>query len=162
MRKMAPNQLYHVFRIYHIDVHSALLYPWEKDMWKVHVDRQVRLYWHSRMVSMAVKKCTMHQIPLECLEPGRAHVIWMSCLPDIFQVKATMVQAKLLTCIYPLQARRAKFNKQEADPTCVMCKEAKEDTIHFLIQCLAPASTRKPNILRLQQFLKKEDLPMPT
>jgi hypothetical protein len=43
----------------------------------------------------------------------------------------------LLTGTYILQCNRSKFNQHEVNATCPLCQLEDEDTLHFLIKCIA-------------------------
>ena len=139
--------------LYGIDVHAILTTPWEKDTWRLHVNRTVTLHWHYKLITSALNKSTLKLLTLETLSPGQCHTIWQTCPPNMFQVKAAMTRAKILTGTYDLQIRRAKFNQHNTDPTCTLCQATTEDTAHFILHCQALASTREPYINRISLLL---------
>ena len=54
-----------------------------------------------------------------------------------------------------LQANRQKFNKNNIDPTCLLCKNSEENLEHFLLECAATDSVRKPIIKDITTELKQ-------
>ena len=51
---------------------------------------------------------------------------------------------KVLTGTYILQTNRVKFNQNEVNPVCQLCKEDDETLQHFLIYCKSLEETRQP------------------
>ena len=53
-------------------------------------------------------------------------------------------KSKYLCGSYVLQENRHKFNKNNIDPTCLLCRNSEENLEHFLLDCTATDSVRKP------------------
>ena len=54
---------------------------------------------------------------------------------------------------YVLHANRQKFNN--IDPTCLLCKNSEENLEHFLLECVATDSVRKPIMKDITTELKQ-------
>ena len=62
---------------------------------------------------------------------------------------------KYLCGSYVLQANRQKFNKHNIDPACLLCKNSEENLEHFLLECGATDSVRKPIMKGITTELKQ-------
>jgi hypothetical protein len=45
------------------------------------------------------------------------------------------VKLRLVTGTYVLQTKRIKYYRDETDPTCLLCRAAEENVLHFILQC---------------------------
>ena len=71
----------------------------------------------------------------------------------IRDVNRIAVKSKLLTGTYVLQTNRVKFNQNEVDPTCQLCKQDKETLHHFLITCTTLEDCRKTIMIDIHNII---------
>ena len=62
-------------------------------------------------------------------------------LRDAYRVR---LKLKLASGCYILQSSRATFNKNEVNPTCLLCGEEDENLAHFLLRCKSLDTVRQP------------------
>ena len=76
-------------------------------------------------------------------QPLKRHPLIQStgCIRDISRFA---VHLKIVTGTYILQTNRVAFNRNEVDPTCILCKASEETLGHFLLECETLDSVRQP------------------
>ena len=62
---------------------------------------------------------------------------------------------KVLTGTYILQTNRAKFNQNEVNPVCQLCKEDDETLQHFLLDCKTLEEARQPILIDFVRVLEE-------
>ena len=69
------------------------------------------------------------------LSIGKIHSVWSNINLNRKDIRRASVKCRLLSGTYILQTNQAKFNGNDVDPTCPLCRMENEDIIHFLIKC---------------------------
>jgi hypothetical protein len=113
----------------------------DKKVWKKTVKKAVYQFWKKKIESEAQEKSTLQYLNPEY--NNTAHSIWTSTTHDTRDVRRANTKARLLCGAYILQSNRVAFN-QTKDTTCPLCKQADEDTSHFLIECEILEEQRQP------------------
>ncbi|MES9903995.1 MAG: reverse transcriptase family protein, partial [Sedimenticola sp.] len=113
-----------------------------KTKWKVNVKSALESYWTNTLVNEANQRSTLLYCNTSSLKIGKTHPVWNTVTSSVADVKKGITKARLLTGTYVLQSNRAKFNKQEVDDTCPLCRLEKEDTEHMIIRCPALVTAR--------------------
>ncbi len=111
--------------------------------WKYLVKKVIPSYWFEQLTKDAASKSTLSFLDCSALSLKKAHPVWSNVFPNIRDITRARIKSKLLTGTYILQSNRAKFNKSEMDPTCILCGHETEDVVHFLTPCSALANTRR-------------------
>ena len=74
---------------------------------------------------------------------GKCHPVVRPCLKNDRDIPRIPVQNKVLTGTYILQTNKVKFNQNEVNPVCQLCKE--DETLqHFLINSKSLEDARQP------------------
>jgi hypothetical protein len=55
----------------------------------------------------------------------------------------------LVTGTYILQSKKARYNQYAVDPTCLLCKNGPETSVHFLMECKALQEARSRSLRRI-------------
>jgi hypothetical protein len=139
------TQLRKTAQKYDIDLISQWKSPWEPQAWKRLVKEAVYGRCHVELLQDAAEKTSLKYLDLQMCNRGEPHTIWKSSIYSIGETKKASIRAKLLTGTYLLQANVFKFKRSQT-PTCQLCHEADEDTIHFLVRCSALQDVRRPGI----------------
>ena len=86
---------------------------------------------------------------------GKRHptVACISTAPS--DVKRASVKLRLLTGTYQLQSNRPMFNQNNIDDSCPLCKDAKDTTEHFLIECPHLHHKRADLLCKLNEALNQ-------
>ncbi len=62
----------------------------------------------------------------------------------------------MLAETYIVQSKLAKFNKYNANPTGLLCREEEEDILHFLLKCRELQDTKKQSIENIYKILQED------
>ena len=110
--------------------------------WHTMVNMAIKDYWERSMLRDATSKSTLSLLIIETLAVGHPHPAWTYVQCQMKDIACARIKCKLLTGTYMLQTNRAKFNANDVDPTCPLCKEDLEDTTHFIASCSASHHVR--------------------
>ena len=146
---------------YGIDAHHMLQHPSPKLPWKRHVDTLVRNQWINKLWIEASSKSTLKWLILDQTWIGRPHPVWIACRGGTYAVAAATTRARLLAGRLTLQSDRAKFHPKEQNPTCRLCNQGDEDTLHFVVTCQELEAERRDSIQKLCSLYGEEELPPP-
>ena len=75
----------------------------------------------------------------------------------MIDVRRTVVNVRLLTGTYYLQADRAMFHGNGTTNLCLLCSAAPEDRLHYITACAKLGHARQPYLVELE---KKKTLPV--
>ena len=125
---------------------DLLDHPPSKPHWKARVDRAVNTYWISKLQAEQKTKKTLCR--LRPTDDGSRHPIWTT-VRGCQAVREATIKARMLLGAYLLQSHRARFNQCDVDATCMLCREADEDLVHFLAVCPLHQRTRQFHLQRL-------------
>ena len=87
---------------------------------------------------------------VEKLEIGKVHRVWNSVRPNLQDIRRAHIKVRILTGTYILQSTKAKFNNQQVDPKCPLCRLESKDLTHFLLTCPALSTVRELHIKSLR------------
>ena len=124
-----------------------------KLQWKRQVKAALADYWTRTLVNEGRTRSTLQQCCLEKLEIGKIHRVWNSVRPNLQDVRRAHIKARVLTGTYILQSTKAKFNNQQVDPKCPLCRLESEDLSHFLLRCPALSTVRELHIKSLRDLV---------
>lgn len=114
--------------------------PSKPDTWKKLVKKTVKIHWFESLISDCFSKSTLSHCNIDYFQISRAHPIWTSVSPSLYDIKRTVIKLKQLTGTYPLRAAKS----QQCDPVCTLCDTGDhEDTHHFVTICSALSVVRK-------------------
>ena len=150
------SQVFSTARKYDIEavVRNAILSPWPKEKWKAFIKETVTGQWSDQMKNRAMSKSSLKYMNPDITSLYTAHHLWpRGGCPSRKRVAASY-RAKLLSGSYILQASTARFNQNEVNPTCPLCKSAPEDLPHFVLACPALDKSRKKLLPRIQKIAK--------
>jgi hypothetical protein len=107
-------------------------------------------------------KPSLRYLSHHSVEVGKTHHIYATVRPNIQDIQRAELKARIITGTYILQANRARFNQNEVDSTCKICKKSPETREHFIAACQELAQPRRAfnrkvtNLLSLQPDVLKE------
>ena len=117
--------------------------PQTKCAWKHRVNKHVNQFWTSVVKSRAALYPSLEYLVVGNYACGRIHHLLKSC-KNAREVHRVHTKLKIATGTYILQTKRASFNQNEVDPTCMMCRNGDETMQHFLLQCPVLSEIRDP------------------
>ena len=150
------SQVFSTARKYDIEpvIRNAILSPWSKEHWKSFIKETVAGQWSEQMKARAMNKSSMKFMNLDIPSFLTAHHLWpRGGCPSRKRVAASF-RAKFLSGSYILQANTARFNQNQVNPTCPLCKAAPEDLPHFILACPALDRSRKKFLPRILKTAK--------
>ena len=74
-------------------------------------------------------------------------------MPNLQDVRRAHIKARILTGTYLLQSTKSKFNNQQEDPKCPLCRLENEDLPHFLLRCQTLCSVREVQLKTLRELV---------
>ncbi|MCG7875776.1 MAG: reverse transcriptase domain-containing protein [Candidatus Thiodiazotropha endolucinida] len=117
--------------------------PFGKYRWKKRFNMAVNKYWTDKIVSQSELYSSLRYLSKTFIV-GKCHPAvkpYSYSDRDIYRIP---VKNKILTGTYILQSNRAKFNQNEVNPTCQLCRMDNETIQHFLLNCKELDTVRKP------------------
>ena len=112
----------HILDMYQLpSIQQLLESPPTKYQWKKLANQAVNSFWTVRLQQDLLQKSSLGLCNIQHLEIRRFHIVWSSVQPSTFDVKKTIVKARMLTGVYILQKQRSKFNKQASSSLCQLC-----------------------------------------
>ena len=124
-----------------------------KQYWKRVMKRHVDSFWHFQNQQEVNEKSTLSHFKLQENSARFPHQLWLGSKYSPSASRKAAIKAKIVTNTYRLQSNKAKFNKYEVNPTCVMCDEGDETREHFILTCKALSQKRDPYLARLTNML---------
>ena len=124
-----------------------------KQYWKRVMKRHVDSFWHFQNQQEVNEKSTLSHFRLQENSARFPHQLWLGSKYSPSASRKAAIKAKIVTNTYRLQSNKAKFNKYEVNPTCVMCDEGDETREHFILTCKALSQKRDPYLARLTNIL---------
>ena len=150
------SQVFAIARKYDIEpvARNAILAPWPKEKWKSFIRETVAGQWSVQMKMRAMNKSSLQYMNLDIPSLSAAHHLWpREGCPSRKRVAASF-RAKLLSGSYILQSTMARFNQNQVNPTCPLCKSAPEDLPHFVLACPTLDKPRRKLLPRIQKLAK--------
>ena len=114
----------------------------KKLSWKHQYNNAVNNFWMDRILPHFKMFSSLKYLS-RIYTAGKCHPAVKPYNLSIRDVNRIAVKSKILTGTYILQKNRVKFNQNEVDPTCQLCKQDKETLHHFLITCTTLEECRK-------------------
>ena len=124
-----------------------------KLQWKRQTKTAISGYWTRTLVEEGTTKSTLQHCCLKNMQIGKVHRVWDSVMPNLQDVRRAHIKARILTGTYMLQSTKVKFNNQEVDPKCPLCRLDDEDLVHFILKCPALANIREIHIKDLRALV---------
>ena len=124
-----------------------------KLQWKRQTKTAISGYWTRTLVKEGTTKSTLQHCCLKNMQIGKVHRVWDSVMPNLQDVRRAHIKARILTGTYMLQSTKVKFNNQEVDPKCPLCRLDDEDLVHFILKCPALANIREIHIKDLRTLV---------
>ena len=116
--------------------------------------RNVDSFWHFQNQQEVNEKSTLsHSRKLQENSARIPHQLWLGSKYSPSASCKAIIKAKIVTNTYRLQSNKAKFNKYEVNPTCVLRDEGDETREPFIITCKALSQKRDPYLFRRTKFL---------
>ena len=109
------------------DPETLLENPVEKLNWKKKFNTAINEFWISYIVSHSRLYSSLKYLSKTYIV-GKCHPAVKPCLNSDRDIPRIPVKNKVLTGTYILQTNRVKFNQNEVNPVCQLCKE---DDEHF-------------------------------
>ncbi len=128
---------------YGLNLYHHLALPFNKEAWKSITKLAVKSYWRTELLRDLLAKSSIASLATFHLEFEGPNPLWSTCDCNTQRVRAAASRVKLMTGTFPLQDKKAKYNKSEPDPTCRLCLTEVEDTEHFLLRCPALTTERE-------------------
>ena len=125
------------------DPETLLENPVEKLNWKKTFNTAINEFWISHIVSQSRLYSSLKYLSKTYIV-GKCHPAVKPCLKSDRDIPRIPVKNKVLTGTYILQTNRVKFNQNEVNPVCQLCKEDDETLQHFLIDCKSLEEARQP------------------
>jgi hypothetical protein len=121
-------------------VFTYLDYPLTKDCWKRNVHVVIEENWRKAIESQANLYSSLKY--MNCVyTPGKSHPILRVPCSSSREAKRLPPRLRVLTGTFILQVNRARFNQNQIDTLCPLCREEDETLQHFILRCrtLQPA-----------------------
>ena len=123
------------------------------DYWGKDAKETISSYWLDQLCLKAASYSTLKYLSPSSELPQRPLQVWRTGRNDALSTKHAIVKARLLTGTYRLQGNRSAFNQYANNPMCLLCKQADENRLHFVVQCQALQNTRTPYLEELLRHL---------
>jgi hypothetical protein len=133
--------------------HILISSPHEAKKWSTMAKRKVLEHWKESMIRSGRDKSTLQYASLESMSFKEPCQTWRGTEPNMRDVARARVKCKLQSGTYMLQYNRAKFNKQDPDPSCILCRSAVENTSHFIIECPVLQPVRLPFVQKIRALV---------
>ena len=140
--------------LYDIDIMHPLIWKWTKLDWKRHIRESVFGRAYVTLIQGASQRSSLRWLDLRLCIQNTPHPIWKSSTYNLQETKKASIRAKILTGTYMFQKTTVKYGKSQ-DPTCKMCGEEEEDTIHFMLRCSALEEYRQEVIPAINLLLEE-------
>ena len=129
-----------------------------KKHWKNIIKKEINAFWHFKNVNEIQGKSTLRYLKLQEGSTKYPHQLWLGSKTSPRVSHKSIIKAKILTDTYRLQSNKAKFNKYEVDPTCILCKKDSETLEHFVLNCEALKEKRDPYIDNILRSIQNSDI----
>ncbi len=129
--------------------------PQDKSAWKTMYDKQLKIHWTSHVTNLAARSKKARFLNPLSYHIGKPHPIIRYGPNTVRDIQKCTIKLQVITGSYILQAHRARFNQFQVKPDCLLCGDAPEDRIHFLVECSALADRRSPYIAEIKEVLRK-------
>ena len=126
--------------------------PPKKLSWKHQYNNAVNNFWMDQILPQ-VKMFSSLKYLSRIYTVGKCHPAVKPYNLSVRDVNRIAVKSKILTGTYILQTNRVKFNQNEVDPTCQLCKQDKETLHHFLITCTTLEECRKTIMIDIHNII---------
>ena len=97
-----------------------------KQYWKRVMKRHVDSFWHFQNQQEVNGKSTLSHFKLQENSARIPHQLWLGSKYSPSASRKAAIKANIVINTYRIQSNKAKFNKYEVNPICVMCDERDE------------------------------------
>jgi hypothetical protein len=122
-----------------------------KEVWKKTVQKNVERYWMDNITQAARLYPSLHALNTEMYKPECCHPIVKSVTSLPADSRRVGAHLRLVTGTCILQSKKARYNQYAVDPTCLLCKNGPETSVHFLMECKALDEPRSRALMRIGQ-----------
>ena len=130
-----------------------------KISWKKMVKGTITRRWETELKLEAQEKSTLKFLNLKTCSLTEIHPIWKIGAADTLTVTKATNKVKLLTQRYPIFTSRTSGNRY--GQPCPLCSTTAETLYHFLIECEALQSARKPYMNRIKKLASSLNIAFP-
>ena len=134
------------------DAYELLINTPSKEKWKSMVKEATNNKYRKEISEELTNKSSLRYLALQEHPLDEPHPLYKHLGPDPHEIEKAAIKARLLTGTYTLQANRYKFNQNEIDKTCELCKLETEDREHFILNCTALEKTRQKDLQKLLEI----------
>ena len=117
--------------------------------WATKTKKAIDAHWTQALADQAAAYSSLRYLKPQSNLSHKSHPVWSTSLRDARSTRAAIINAKLLTGTYRLQANRAAFNQRENNPECLLCHKGPEDRKHFLLLCQSTEDIRHAFLPRI-------------
>ncbi|VDI60690.1 Hypothetical predicted protein [Mytilus galloprovincialis] len=119
--------------------------------WKHTTRSAIIKFWQEWIKTEISQKSTLHRLDINSINIGETHAVWNTALNLPGETKRAIIKARILTGTYMLQANKAKFQIENADSTCPICRIEEENLIHFITRCPVLEGIRRKHYGTIKQ-----------
>ncbi|VDI58072.1 Hypothetical predicted protein [Mytilus galloprovincialis] len=119
--------------------------------WKHTTRSAIIKFWQEWIKTEISQKSTLHRLDINSINIGETHAVWNTALNLPGETKRAIIKARILTGPYMLQAKKAKFQIENADSTCPICRIEEENLSHFITRCPVLEGIRRKHYGTIKQ-----------
>ena len=128
-----------------------------KEEWKRMVKEATNNTYRKDVTEEMKNKTSLRYMAVQKHPLDEPHPLYKHTGSNPHEIGKAAIKARILTGTYTLQANRHKFNHQDIDKTCELCRTDTENREHFILDCTALEERRQkhvPSLLELAPELK--------
>ena len=125
--------------------------------WATSMKRSIDKLWEEVLCDNAATYPSLCYLECQNKLFRQVYPIWGTGGHDLISTQEAIVNARLVTGTYRLEANRAVFNHLAVDPTCPLCHTGVENRAHFLLECQALNDIRTAHLPRIQNYMQKQN-----
>ena len=128
-----------------------------KEEWKRMVKEATNNTYRKDVTEEMKNKTSLRYMAVQKHPLDEPHPLYKHTGSNPHEIEKAAIKARILTGTYTLQANRHKFNQQDIDKTCELCRTDTENREHFILDCTALEERRQkhiPSLLELAPELK--------
>ncbi len=148
---------------YQINLDLYMAEPWNKEAWKREIHNKIVCQTQQMLLNGARGKSSTRMVNLSSLNQQKPspHPLWKYAGTDPRKMTMAAYRAKMLTGAYILQARLAKTNQYDVDPTCPLCHQEDENMPHFIWSCQELMPAREKLLPQISEVLTQMKCRLP-
>ena len=123
-----------------------------KEEWKRMLKEVTNTTYRKEVIEEMKNKTSLRYMAVQKNPLDEPHPLYKHTGSNPHDIEKAAIKARILTGTYTLQANRHKFNQQEIDKTCELCRKDTEDREHFILDCTALEEMRQKHIPSLLEI----------